>query len=398
MNSDLETHLESFLQGAECLINHAELADKLKKNQPLTIKAGFDPTAPDLHLGHMVLLLKLRHLQALGHQIVFLVGDFTAMIGDPSGTNKTRPSLSKEAVLQNTKTYTEQVYKLLDPQQTKVLFNAEWLAALTSTDLIRLASLQTVARMLERDDFCKRYQGNQSIGIHEFLYPILQGYDSVVIQADVELGGTDQLFNLLMGRHMQKHYQQSPQVVLTMPLLIGLDGVKKMSKSYKNYIAIDAPAADMFGQLMSISDDLMWHYLTSLQLIPNAMVTPWQVEVEEGLNPRDIKIRMATLIVQILHGKDLAEQSRIIFEQQFQQRKQPSDLQTFTIPAMPLPQVLKQTHLTASTSEAIRLIRQGAVKVNQIRIDDPAISLEANQTYIIQAGKRRWAKVLTNPE
>ncbi|HRD70974.1 MAG TPA: tyrosine--tRNA ligase [Legionella sp.] len=385
------------MRGCEEILPQHELEKKLKKGTTLKIKAGFDPTAPDIHLGHTVLLNKLRQFQLYGHEVIFLIGDFTAMIGDPTGKNVTRMPLSEETVLENAKTYQEQVFKILDPEKTTIAFNSQWLGQFNATDLIRLAATHTVARMLERDDFSKRYATNQPIAIHEFLYPLLQGYDSVALKADVELGGTDQRFNLLMGRELQKHYGFEPQVVMMTPLIEGLDGVKKMSKSLDNYIGINEPAVDMFGKIMSVSDELMWRYIDLLSFKTGAEIQQLKKTVAEGQNPRDIKIDFAKEIVTRFHDHFQAEQVHKEFIERFQKGIIPEDLEEILYKSnesVSLSQLLKQLDLTASTSEAIRMIKQGAVKINSEKVSDPALVLDLQQCYIIQVGKRRIAKVL----
>ncbi|MFT4059705.1 MAG: tyrosine--tRNA ligase [Legionella sp.] len=384
------------MRGCEEVLPQQELEKKLQKGIPLKIKAGFDPTAPDLHLGHTVLLNKLRQFQQFGHEIIFLIGDFTAMIGDPTGKNVTRLPLSKETVLENAKTYQEQVFKILDPQKTTIVFNSQWLGQFSAVDLIRLAATHTVARMLERDDFNKRFTSGQPIAIHEFLYPLLQGYDSVALKADVEFGGTDQKFNLLMGRELQKHYGLEPQVIMMTPLIEGLDGVKKMSKSLDNYIGINEPAADMFGKIMSISDELMWRYINSLSFKTGSEIHALKNSVEQGANPRDIKIDFAKEIVARFHNQSQAERAHKEFIERFQKGIIPEDLEEITISSeqpIPLSQLLKQMNLTQSTSESIRMVKQGAVKINNDKIDDATLILDKGNTYIIQVGKRRIAKL-----
>lgn len=383
-------------RGCEEVLPEQELEKKLQKSQPLIIKAGFDPTAPDLHLGHTVLLNKLRQFQLFGHKVIFLIGDFTAMIGDPTGKNVTRIPLSKEAVLENAKTYQQQVFKILDPEKTTIAFNSEWLGCMNAADLIRLAATHTVARMLERDDFSKRYSSGQPIAIHEFLYPLIQGYDSVVLKSDVELGGTDQKFNLLMGRELQKHYGFEPQVVMMTPLIEGLDGIKKMSKSLNNYIGINEPAEMMFGKIMSISDELMWRYINLLSFKSGHEIALMKRSVDEGLNPRDIKIDFAKEIITRFHDKNQAELAHQAFIERFQKGAIPDDLIEQTIlcnGSIGMAQLLKQLDLTKSTSESIRLTNQGAVRLDGERVMDAAMTLPAGQTHIIQIGKRRIAKV-----
>jgi tyrosyl-tRNA synthetase len=391
-----ETVGSELLRGVEEVLPAHEFEKKLLKNKPLKIKAGFDPTAPDLHLGHTVLLNKLRQFQQFGHEVIFLVGDFTAMIGDPTGKNVTRAPLSQEEVFANAKTYQDQVFKILDPTKTKVIFNSQWLGKMNAADLIRLAATHTVARMLERDDFQKRYSTNQPIAIHEFLYPLLQGYDSVELKADVELGGTDQKFNLLMGRELQKHFGHEPQVVMMTPLIEGLDGVKKMSKSLNNYIGINEAADMMFGKLMSVSDELMWKYINVLSFKTNAEIDKLKKAVNEGMNPRDVKIEFAKEIVMRFHDKEQAEVVHQAFIERFQNKIVPDDLETQYITydgVSNIAQLLKQMDLTKSTSESIRVINQGGVKIDGEKIVDPALILATDNTYIIQVGKRRIAKI-----
>lgn len=384
------------IRGCEEVLPQLELEKKLESGRVLKIKAGFDPTAPDLHLGHTVILNKLRQFQLLGHEVIFLIGDFTAMIGDPTGKNVTRMPLSEETVLENAKTYQQQVFKILDPEKTTISFNSQWLGQFNAVDLIRLAATHTVARMLERDDFHKRYTTGQPIAIHEFLYPLLQGYDSVALKADIELGGTDQKFNLLMGRELQKHYGFEPQVVMMTPLIEGLDGVRKMSKSLDNYIGIDEPAATMFGKIMSVSDELMWRYINVLSFKTGQEIAQLKKSVIEGVNPRDIKIDFAKEIVTRFHDKRQAEDAHEEFVARFQKGVIPDDLEELHIIShepMSLSQLLKQINLTESTSESIRLIKQGAVKIDGEKVADLALVLALDNTYIIQVGKRRIAKV-----
>lgn len=384
------------IRGCEEVLPLQELERKLQKGIPLKIKAGFDPTAPDLHLGHTVLLNKLRQFQQYGHEVIFLIGDFTAMIGDPTGKNVTRMPLSEATVLENAQTYQQQVFKILDPAKTTVVFNSQWLGKFNAVDLIRLAATHTVARMLERDDFNKRYSNGQPIAIHEFLYPLLQGYDSVALKADVELGGTDQKFNLLMGRELQKHYGFEPQVVMMTPLIEGLDGVKKMSKSLDNYIGITEPASDMFGKIMSVSDELMWRYIDLLSFKTGTEIQQLKNSVREGLNPRDVKIDFAKEIVARFHDQNQAENVHKEFIERFQKGIIPENLEElFFASSEPanLVQLLKQLDLTSSTSESIRMVKQGAVKINGDKVSDPALLLALGQTYIIQVGKRRIAKL-----
>lgn len=386
----------ALLKGCTEVLPAHELEKKLEKNTPLKIKAGFDPTAPDLHLGHTVVFNKLRQFQQLGHEVIFLIGDFTAMIGDPTGKNATRQPLSAEAILENAKTYQEQVFKILDPEKTTVVFNAQWLNPLNAADLIRLAATGTVARMLERDDFNKRYTSGLPIAIHEFLYPLIQGYDSVALKADVEIGGTDQKFNLLMGRELQKHYGQEPQVVMMTPLIEGLDGVKKMSKSLGNYIGVTESPESMFGKIMSISDVLMWRYLDLLSFRPETAITALKKQVAEGFNPRDVKIDFAKEIITRFHDAPQAETAHQGFIERFQKKHIPDDLETQTqicTPTTTIAQLLKQAGLTASTSDSLRMVQQGAVKINGEKIEDAHQCLALNATYVIEVGKRRLAKM-----
>ncbi|WFP52395.1 tyrosine--tRNA ligase [Methylomonas sp. EFPC3] len=382
--------------GAEEILLESEFVKKLEENRPLTIKAGFDPTAPDLHLGHTVLINKLKQFQDAGHNVQFLIGDFTAMIGDPTGKNVTRKPLSREEVLENAKTYQAQVFKILDPEKTEVKFNSAWMRAMTSAELIQLAAKHTVARMLERDDFSKRYKGGQPIAIHEFLYPLIQGYDSVVMKADLELGGTDQKFNLLVGRQLQEIYGQKPQIVLTMPILEGLDGVQKMSKSLNNYIGIADAADDMFGKIMSISDELMWRYFKLLSFRPMLEIEGWRQACEDGDNPRNYKVALAQEIVERFHGFAAAKSALENFEARFQRGAIPEDLAEIEMDAgsegLPIANLLKNAGLVESTSEALRLIKQGAVKIDGEKLDDPKRIITAS-SHVYQVGKRKFAKV-----
>jgi tyrosyl-tRNA synthetase len=390
---------ESFQRGTTEILVVDELKDKLKEKRPLRIKAGFDPTAPDLHLGHTVLINKLRQLQDLGHEIDIIVGDFTALIGDPSGKNATRPPLSVDQVVANTKTYQQQFNKILDPKKTHLRFNSEWLGKLSVTDLIKLASSYTVARMLERDDFHQRYRQHQPIAIHEFLYPLLQGYDSVVLKTDIECGGNDQKFNLLLGRELQKHFKQTPQIILTMPLLEGLDGIQKMSKSLNNYIAIDEPANDMFGKIMSISDELMWRYFELLSFKKSLQdIKSMQQEAAQGIaNPRDFKIELALEIIERFHTKADAEKALMEFQHRFRDGAIPSEIKelSITIPGenLSIASLLKQAGLVESTSEALRSIEAGAVKIDSLKIEDKKLLIKSGTSHIYQVGKRRFAKV-----
>lgn len=389
-------------RGADEILLQEELEERLKENRPLRIKAGFDPTAPDLHLGHTVLINKLRQFQDLGHEVIFLIGDFTGMIGDPSGKNVTRPPMSRDEIIENAQTYEHQIFRILDPERTLVVFNSSWMNDMDAADLIKLASRHTVARMLERDDFHKRYQANQSIAIHEFLYPLVQGYDSVALKADVELGGTDQKFNLLVGRQLQEAYGQKPQVVLTMPILEGLDGVQKMSKSLNNYIGINEPPDEMFGKLMSVSDELMWRYFELLSFRPLADIKAMQQAVQSGTNPRDIKMQLADEIVTRFHDAAAARRAREEFINRFRHGSLPEDIPEVELCAsgvnVSVAQVLKQSGLTTSTSEAFRMIKQGAVRIDGEKIQDRDTPLSLNRSYVIQVGKRKFARVTISDE
>lgn len=393
----LQETLAQLRYGSDELLLEAELIKKLEENRPLVIKAGFDPTAPDLHLGHTVLINKLKQFQDAGHDVQFLIGDFTAMIGDPTGKNVTRKPLSREAVLENAKTYQQQVFKILDPEKTTVRFNSEWMGAMTSAELIQLAAKHTVARMLERDDFSKRYKGGQPIAIHEFLYPLIQGYDSVVMKADVELGGTDQKFNLLMGRHLQEVYGQKPQVVLTMPILEGLDGVQKMSKSLNNYIGIADAPDDMFGKIMSISDDLMWRYFQLLSFKPMQEIEKWRAECAAGANPRNYKVSLGQEIVQRFHGQQAAITALENFEARFQRGAMPDEMPEIELvvgsEGLAIANLLKMAGLVETTSEAMRMIKQGAVKIDGEKIDDQKLVISGATEHVYQVGKRKFAKV-----
>jgi tyrosyl-tRNA synthetase len=393
----VEDSLALIKRGADELLLESELVERLKSGRPLRVKAGFDPTAPDLHLGHTVLINKLRHFQELGHHVMFLIGDFTGMIGDPSGKNAARPPLSREQVLQNAETYQQQVFKILDPDKTEICFNSSWIEPLGAAGMIKLAALHTVARMLERDDFAKRYRNNQPIAIHEFLYPLCQGYDSVAMKADVELGGTDQKFNLLVGRELQKHYGQAPQCVLMMPLLEGLDGVNKMSKSLGNYVGINEPPREIFGKLMSVSDELMWRYYDLLSFRGLEEVAAFKREIAAGRNPRDVKVLLAQEMVARFHGKSAAEDALADFEMRFSQGAIPDDIPEVLLSAvdgkLAIAQVLKQAGLTASTSEALRMVAQGGVKVDGAKIDDKTLEFPAASEIVVQVGKRKFARV-----
>lgn len=389
--------LQILRRGAEEILLEAELAKKLTEGRPLRIKAGFDPTAPDLHLGHTVLLNKLKQFQDLGHDILFLIGDFTGMIGDPTGKNITRKALTREAVIANAQTYQAQVSKILDTEKTQVVFNSSWMNEMSSADLIQLAAKHTVARMLERDDFNKRYKGGQPIAIHEFLYPLIQGYDSVALKADVELGGTDQKFNLLVGRQLQEVYGQKPQTVLTMPLLEGLDGVQKMSKSLNNYIGITEPADEMFGKIMSISDELMWRYYELLSFQPMTDIQSWKQACDQGANPRDYKVQLAQEIIERFHSAAAAKQALENFEARFKRGALPDNIESLQLPAaedgLAIANLLKNAGLTASTSDALRMIKQGAVRIDSERVSDPKLILAIGSQHIYQVGKRRFAQV-----
>ncbi|MEZ7911875.1 MAG: tyrosine--tRNA ligase [Propionivibrio sp.] len=395
--ASVEESLALIKRGADELLIESELAEKLKSGRPLRVKAGFDPTAPDLHLGHTVLINKMRHFQELGHHILFLIGDFTGMIGDPSGKNAARPPLSREQVLENAKTYQDQVFKILDPEKTEICFNSKWIEPLGASGMIRLAAQYTVARMLERDDFAKRYRGGQPIAIHEFIYPLCQGYDSVAMKADVELGGTDQKFNLLVGRELQKHYGQSPQCVLMMPLLEGLDGVNKMSKSLGNYVGISEPPREIFGKLMSVTDDLMWRYYDLLSFRSAEEIARFRREVGEGRNPRDVKVMFAQEIVTRFHGAAAAVDALADFEARFKQGAIPDDIAEVTLASidggLSIVQVLRQAGLTASTSEAMRMIAQGGVKADGEKVGDKDVLIPSGVTLVLQVGKRKFAKV-----
>jgi tyrosyl-tRNA synthetase len=397
MNSNLNQSLELIRRGAAEIIPEDTLIERLKEGRPLRVKAGFDPTAPDLHLGHTVLLNKLRQFQELGHDALFLIGDFTGMIGDPTGKNVTRKPLTRDQVLENAKTYQAQIFKILDPEKTKIMFNSEWMNQLTPPELISIASKHTVARMLEREDFSNRYKGGQPIAIHEFLYPLIQGYDSVVMKADVELGGTDQKFNLLVGRHLQEQYGQKPQVILTMPILEGLDGVQKMSKSLGNYVAISDAPDDMFGKLMSISDELMWRYMELLSFRTNEEMAKAKQACAEGENPKNVKIELAAEMVERFHGKEKAKQAIENFEARFKRGQLPEDLEEQQVVCeggqIGLSGLLKSLGLTASTSESNRAIQQGGVKINGERVEDQRLNIKSGETYILQVGKRKVAKV-----
>ncbi|KXJ55059.1 MAG: tyrosine--tRNA ligase [Colwellia sp. Phe_37] len=395
--SDVSQAFAEIKRGAEEILLEDELLEKLKKGKPLKIKAGFDPTAPDLHLGHTVLINKLRQFQQQGHEVIFLIGDFTGMIGDPTGKNVTRKPLTKEDVLSNAETYKEQVFKILDPAKTTVAFNSTWMDKLGAAGMLKLASRQTVARMMERDDFKKRYAGGQAIAIHEFMYPLVQGWDSVALEADVELGGTDQKFNLLMGRELQKSEGQRPQTVLMMPLLEGLDGVQKMSKSLNNYIGITDAPNDMFGKIMSISDDLMWRYYELLSFKPIETISGYKEAIAAGSNPRDVKIDLAKELIERFHDTEAAEAAHQEFINRFQKGALPDDMPELDIVTetgeIAIANLLKEAGLVASTSEAMRMIKQGAAKIEGEKITDNKLVIKAGSSAVYQVGKRKFAKI-----
>jgi len=396
----IEQQLEIIQRGADEILVEKELVAKLKEGRPLRIKAGFDPTAPDLHLGHTVLINKLRQFQDLGHEVMFLIGDFTGMIGDPTGKSATRPPLTQEDVENNAKTYQQQIFKILDEDKTHVMFNSHWMGYMTSVDMIKLAASSTVARMLERDDFSKRYKKGQSIAIHEFLYPLIQGYDSVAMEADVELGGTDQKFNLLMGRQLQEQHGQKPQCVITMPILEGLDGVQKMSKSLNNYIGIDDDPKDMFGKIMSISDDLMWRYFELLSFRPMREIEQFKEDMQQGKNPRDIKFLLAEEIITRFHDEAKAIAAREGFIAQFAKNKVPDDIPALSFAApdegYPVANLLKDAGLCDSTSDAMRMIQQGAAKIDGEKISDKSVKIMKGTEAVFQVGKRKFARLTVN--
>lgn len=393
MSQSIETILAELKRGVEDIYSEADLIEKLKENRPLRVKLGADPTAPDIHLGHTVVLNKLRQFQNFGHEVIFLIGDFTATVGDPSGKNATRPPLSREDVLRNAETYKEQIFKILDPQKTRIVFNSEWLGELGTVGMIRLASNYTVARMLERDDFKKRFANQQSIAIHEFIYPLLQGHDSVALEADVELGGTDQTFNLLIGRELQKSAGQKPQVAMTLPLLVGLDGEKKMSKSLGNYIGVTEAPSEMFGKIMSISDELMWDWYNLLSFRPLAEIAQLKADVEAGKNPRDVKILLAKEIIARFHNEDAANAAEQEFINRFQKGAMPDEMPEFTFEGeMGLASLLKEAGLVPSTSEAIRAAQQGGVKIDGEKVEDVKQTAQKG-TFVYQVGKRKFARI-----
>jgi tyrosyl-tRNA synthetase len=395
--TSVDEALSVIRRGTQEILVEEGLVKKLAAGRPLRIKAGFDPTAPDLHVGHTVLINKLRQFQDLGHEVLFLIGDFTGMIGDPTGKNATRKPLTREEVLANAATYEQQIFHILDPERTLVVFNSSWMGEMRAADLIELAAKQTVARMLERDDFSKRFRGGQPIAVHEFLYPLVQGYDSVALKADVELGGTDQKFNLLVGRQLQEAFGQEPQVVITLPILEGLDGVQKMSKSLGNYIGIADPPDDMFGKIMSISDDLMWRYFELLSFRPADEVAGWQRSVSEGVNPRDIKFRLGEELVARFHGAAAAQRALDGFVARFQRGAMPDDIPESEVKTagagLAIPNLLRAAGLVSSTSEAIRMIGQGAVRVDGERLEDAKRHCAPGATHVYQVGKRRFARV-----
>ncbi len=392
--STIEQAIQTIRRGCDELIVEDELRRKLATGRPLRVKLGMDPTAPDLHLGHTVVLNKLRHFQELGHQVQFLIGDFTGMIGDPTGKNQTRPPLTREEIHANAQTYRDQVFKILDPGRTEILFNSAWSDKLGAEGMIRLAARYTVARLLERDDFSKRYRNREPIAVHELLYPLMQGYDSVAMKSDVELGGTDQKFNLLVGRELQRDYGLEPQCIVTMPLLEGLDGRDKMSKSLGNYVGISEPPGEMFGKLMSISDALMWRYLELLSFESSATIARWRGEVEEGRNPRDVKAGLAREIVARFHGAAAARDAEAGFESRFRHGELPQEMAELKVPAGgTFAQILKLTGLVESTSEANRLIEQGGVKIDGERLSDRSSKAQAGRSYVVQVGKRKVARV-----
>jgi len=393
----MQEDLAIIKRGTDEILTESDLKKKLESGKQLIVKAGFDPTAPDLHFGHTVLINKLRHFQDLGHKVIFLIGDFTGQIGDPSGKNKTRPTLDEKELKENAKTYEKQVFKILKKELTEVRFNSEWCNKLGAAGLIGLASKYNVARMLERDDFNKRYNANQSIAVHEFLYPLVQGYDSVALNADVECGGTDQKFNLLVGRELQRSYEQEPQVVLTVPILEGLDGTNKMSKSLNNFIGINEKADEMFGKIMSISDELMWRWFELLSFIPEKEITILKKEVEAGKNPRDVKFILAEELVDRFHKPGDGTKCKEDFLQRFQKGTLPNDIKEVSLEienkSIPLTNLLKNAEMTSSTSEAMRLIKQGGVKINSEKVSDVKLEIEKGSEAIYQVGKRKFLKI-----
>ena len=401
-STDIDNSLDIIYRGTEEVLLEEELVKKLKRGKPLKIKAGFDPTAPDLHLGHTVLINKLRQFQDLGHEVMFLVGDFTAMIGDPTGKSATRPPLTREDVIENAKTYEHQVFKILDAQKTSVLFNSSWMGEMNASDMIQLAAKHTVARMLERDDFSKRYKSGQSISIHEFLYPLVQGYDSVAMKADVELGGTDQKLNLLVGRQLQEADAQEPQVALTMPILEGLDGVQKMSKSLNNYIGITDSPDDMFGKIMSVSDELMWRYFELLSFRPMSEIEAFKTDIEAGKNPRDVKFLLARELIGRFHDESAAEKAQQNFIERFQKGALPDDIPELELSCdegdqLGIAALLNAAGLVSSNGEGFRMIKQGAVKIDGEKVSDKSLMLTAGFNGVVQVGKRKFAKITLTP-
>lgn len=396
MSQEVAAIMQQLLRGADEIIPQSELEEKLKTGRPLEVKAGFDPTAPDLHLGHTVLINKLRQFQQMGHNVTFLIGDFTGLIGDPTGKSATRPPLSEAEIKENAQTYQEQVFKILDPELTIVRFNSEWMNKFTSADMIRLSAQYTVARMLERDDFSKRYAANQPIAIHEFMYPLVQGYDSVAMGTDIELGGTDQKFNLLVGRDMQRAYGKPQQAILTVPILEGLDGVQKMSKSLDNYVGITDAPNDMFGKLMSISDELMWRYFELLSFRPMEEIEGFQHQISEGMNPRDVKFLLCEEIITRFHDASAAEAAKQDFIQRFQRNAIPDEMPDVVVDlseGMPIGSLIKAAQLCPSTSEAMRMVKQGAVKIDGERIEDPRQVIDGPCPFVLQVGKRKFARI-----
>ena len=400
--SALDEALEQIRRGTDEILVEAELTARLESGRALRVKAGFDPTAPDLHLGHTVLINKLAQFQVLGHDVMFLIGDFTGMIGDPTGRNATRKPLTREEIIANARTYQDQIFKILDPEKTEICFNSQWMGQMDAAGLVQLAAKHTVARMLERDDFSTRYRAGQAIAIHEFLYPLIQGYDSVAMQADVELGGTDQKFNLLVGRELQKHYGQPPQVIVTMPILEGLDGVQKMSKSLNNYVGINEPPEQMFGKIMSISDDLMWRYFELLSSSSARTIKEWKTRVKQGVNPRDVKFCLAKEVTARFHGFQEAERAKETFIARFQKGTLPEEMPEIELQAqtgvLPIANVLKEAALVSSTSEARRMIKQGGVRIEGVRIEDQDLKVKAGTTRVYQVGKRRFARITVSAE
>jgi len=396
--TEIDEQLEELARGTDEILPADALAERLNRKSQLIVKAGFDPTAPDLHIGHTVLINKMRQFQEFGHEVVFLIGDFTGMIGDPSGRNATRPPLTKDEIAANATTYEAQIFKILDPEVTRIEFNSTWMSKIDAAGLIRIAAQHTVARMLERDDFNKRYRGGQPIAIHEFLYPLVQGYDSVALRADVELGGTDQKFNLLVGRQLQQHYGQDPQIVMTTPLLVGLDGTQKMSKSLDNYIGITEPSGEMFGKIMSISDDLMWQYFELLSFRRLGDISSLKTAVAEGLNPRDAKFELAEEIVGRFHSRDAASRAKEEFIARFRQGEMPESIQEVSVAGrdggLGIAHVLKAAGLVSSTSEAIRMIGQGAVRIDGERVEDRGLKVRTGSSHVYQVGKRKFARII----